>query len=44
MSIDLYEGTKWKKFNENLTYVAQEAINRVFKGILILCIGDNNMV
>ena len=35
MGIDLYDGSKWKKFNENLTYVADEAINRVFKGNLL---------
>lgn len=33
MSVDLYEGSKWKSFCDNLTYVADEAINRVFKGI-----------
>ena len=32
MGIDLYEGSEWKAFTEHLTYVADEAINRVFKG------------
>lgn len=36
MGIDLYDGTKWKSFCDGLTYVADESINRVFKGKVFL--------
>ena len=32
LSTDLYEGKHWTRFSDALTYVADEAINRVFKG------------